>query len=442
MNEFKTEKKRFIRNVSWLFVAKSMPSAANFLEVIILARVLGLEVFGLFTLVAAYVGTVNRLLDFQVWESAVKYVGEFLEKKETDRVLSMIKFSYAVDLSTGILAFFVSVALAGFANEIFVKSPDTFEMVLILSFSLLFATTNTTSEALFRVFDRFRTITLVQSLESILKLALVLAALHFGYGIKGVFFAYAVVSLFGFMFRQILVVKMLRERGLGGWLSSKMGLLSERIREITWFLLNTSFVATLNIAGEGRVAILILGYFFDSTAPGLYRVARSVIKVINRITDPLYEVIFPRLVSLSSANLRDRFAEVAKYATKSLFKLVIPVSIAILLFAEQFIDLVFGDHYMPASDTMRILTVAALLSGATLCLTPSLLAFGRPGLRTVISVFKTLTYVVLLLVLVPQYSYLGAGIAHLIAVFLHFLLGTYVMYRLYKDWNKDGFKEV
>ena len=432
MNELKTEKKRFVRNVSWLFVAKSIPSAANFLEVIILARVLGLEVFGLFTLVAAYVGIVNRFLDFRVWESVVKYVGEFLEKRESDYVLSMIKFSYLIDASTGLLAFFVSVALAGFANEVFIKSPDSFEMVLILSFSLLFATTNTTSEALFRVFDKFKTITFVQSSESVFKLVLVLAALYLGYGIKGVFFVYAVISLFGFVLRQILVDKMLRERKLGGWLSSRVGLLSHKMKGIAWFLLNTSLVATLNIAGEGKISLLILGYFFDSSAPGLYRVARSIIKVIGRIIDPIYEVIFPRLVSLSSAKLYDKFAEVAKYATRSLFKLVIPVSVAILLFAEQFIGLAFGSQYIPASDTMRILTVAALFSGATLCLTPSLLAFGRPGLRTAISVFKTLTYVVLLLILVPEYSYLGAGIAHLIAVLFHFLLGGYVMYRLYR----------
>ena len=432
MTELKTEKKRFVRNVSWLFVAKSIPSAANFLEVIILARVLGLEVFGLFTLVAAYVGIVNRFLDFRVWESVVKYVGEFLEKKESNYVLSMIKFSYLIDASTGLLAFFVSVALAGFANEVFIKSPDSFEMVLILSFSLLFATTNTTSEALFRVFDKFKTITFVQSSESVFKLVLVLAALYLGYGIKGVFFVYAVISLFGFVLRQILVDKMLRERKLGGWLSSRVGLLSHKMKGIAWFLLNTSLVATLNIAGEGKISLLILGYFFDSSAPGLYRVARSIIKVIGRIIDPIYEVIFPRLVSLSSAKLYDKFVEVAKYATRSLFKLIIPVSVAILLFAEQFIGLAFGSQYIPASDTMRILTVAALFSGATLCLTPSLLAFGRPGLRTAISVFKTLTYVVLLLILVPEYSYLGAGIAHLIAVLFHFLLGGYVMYRLHR----------
>ena len=421
--------------MSWLFVAKSVPSAVNFLEVMILARVLGLEVFGLFTLIVAYVGTVNRLLDFRVWESAVKYVGEFLEKKQSDHVLSMIKFSYAIDVSTGILAFLVSVALAGVANDVFIKSPEAFEMVLILSFGFLFATANTTSEALFRVFDRFKTITFVQSSESAFKLVLIVAVLYIGYGIKGVLFVYAAVSLFGFALRQVLVSRMLREKGLGGWLSSRVGLLSHRMREITWFLLNTSLDATLTmVSNEGRVAVLMLGYFFGSAPAGLYRVARSVIKVIHRIMDPLYEVIFPRLVSLSAASLYDKFAEIAKYATVSLFKLTIPVSVVIFLFAEQFIGLVFGNQYVPASDTMRILTVAALFSGATLCLTPSLLAFGKPGLRTAINMLKMLMYIVMLLILVPEYSYLGAGVAYLIAVFLHFLLGGYVMYRLNREY--------
>ena len=161
MNELKADKKELTKNVSWLFVAKSVPSAANIVEMIILARFLGLELFGLLTLVVAYVKIISSLLDFRVWESVVKYVGEFTEKNESDNALSMIKFSYLVDVATGLLAFGVCVLLAGVANDVFIKSPDGFELVLIFSFSLLISTANATSEALFRVFDKFKTIVFV-----------------------------------------------------------------------------------------------------------------------------------------------------------------------------------------------------------------------------------------------------------------------------------------
>ena len=436
MSELKAEKKEFMKNVSWLAVAKFTPSAANVLEMIVLARVLGIEVFGLLTLVVAYVKIVSSLLDFRVWESVVKYVGQFLERNESSQALSMIKFSYMVDATTGLLAFAVCILLADFANDMFIKSPDAFELVLIFSFGLLVATVNSTSEALFRVFDKFKTIAFLQSIKSVFKLGSVLAALYLGYGIKGVLFAYVAVSFFEFLLTQIVINRMLKDRGLDGWLSAKVGLLSNRMREITWFLLNTSFNATLTIANEGRIAVLILGYFFGSAAAGLYKVARVVIKVVNRSMDPLYEAIFPKLVSLSASNLYERFFEIIKFSVRSLLKFVVPVLIIILLFTEQFIGLVFGDQYIPASNTMRLLTIAALFKGSAFWLTPLLLAIGRPGLRTVVNMFKILTYFVLLLVLVPEYSYLGAGISYLIAEFLNFLVSIYLGYRVNREYLK------
>ena len=430
MSDLKAEKKEFLKNVSWLFVARSIPSAANFLEVIILARFLGLEGFGLLTLVVAYVKIVNSLLDFRVWESVVKYVGEFIEKNESNHALSMIKFSYIVDAATGLVAFLVSISLARIANDIFIKSPDGFELILIFSFSLILATVNSTSGALFRVFDKFKTIVFLKLASSIFKLVSVLMALYLGYGIKGVLFAYAAVSFFDFILNQMVVNKILRDRNLGSWFSARVGLLSPRMREITWFLLNTSLNATLTIANEGKIAVLILGYFFGSGAAGLYKVARAVIKVVGRITDPLHEVIFPKLVSLSTLNLYGRLGEIIKFSVRSLLKFIVPVLIIILLFTEQLIGLIFGDQYIPASDTMRVLAVAVLFTGSTFWLTPLLLAIGRPGLRTVVSAVKILTYFVLLLVLVPRYSYLGAGITYLIVEFIHFLAVGYLAYRL------------
>ncbi len=434
MSELKAEKKEFMKNVSWLFVAKSVPSAANFLEVIILARVLGLELFGLLTLVVAYVRIINSLLDFRVLESVVKYVGEFIEKNESDHALSMIKFSYIVDALTGIIAFLVAILLADLANDMFIKSPDGSELVLIFSFSLILATVNSTSGALFLVFNKFKTIVFVKLLGSIFKLGSVLAALYLGYGIKGVLFAYVAVSLFNFILNQIVVHRILKERGLDSWLWAKVGLLSDRMREIVWFLVNTSFNATLTIANEGKIAVLILGYFFGTGAAGIYRVARSVIKVVGRITDPLYEAIFPKLVSLSTLNLYGKLVEMIKFSVKSLFKFIIPVLIIVFLFTEQLIVLIFGEQYVTAANTMRVLAIAVLFTGATFWLTPLLLAIGRPGLRTAVSTVKVLMYVALLLLLVPQYSYLGAGITYLVVEFVHFLAAAYLAKKLNRTY--------
>ena len=426
MNELKAEKKEFMKNVSWLFVAKTIPSAANVLEMIILARMLGLELFGLLTLVIAYVKIVNSLLDFRVWESVVKYVGEFMEKNETGHALSMIKFSYMVDAVMGIVAFLGCILLADFANDVFIKSPEGFELILIFSFSLLVATVNSTSQALFRVFDRFKTIVFVQLAKSILKLTSVVVVLYLGYGLRGVLVAYVAVSFFEFMLTQVMVDRILKGKGLHRWFFAKIGILSCRMREIIWFLVNTSFDATLSIAKEERISVLVLGYFFDSGAAGLYKIARSVIKVINRITDPLHEVIFPKLVSLSTSNLHERLVRIIKFSVRTLLKVLVPVLLVIFLFAEKFIGMVFGDQYVSASNTMRVLAIAVLFSGLTFWLHPLLLAVGRPGLRVAVSALKIIMYFVLLMLLVPKHSYLGAAVAYLIVEVVYFPVAIYL----------------
>ena len=305
---------------------------------------------------------------------------------------------------------------------------------MIFSFSLLFSTANATSEALFRVFDKFKTITFVNSSESIFKLVLLLIVLFLGYGIRGVLFVYIFISFFGFILRQVLVNKLLREKGLNNWFLSKIKTLSHKLREIIWFLFNTSFTATLTIAGEIYLPVLILGHFFGSAPAGLYKVAGSVIKLNRRITGPLYEAIFPKLVSLSTSNLYERFVEIIKFSTKSLFKFMIPASIIVFLFAEKIIGFIFGSEYIPASDTMRVMAVAILFSSTIFWLTPALLSMEKSGLRTSIYLFKILIYVVLLLVLVPKYSHLGAGISYLIVESLNFIVAIYLGFRLSSEY--------
>ncbi len=270
-------------------------------------------------------------------------------------------------------------------------------MILLLSLTLPFAGANATSEALFRVFGRFSTVTIVLLSEASLKLVFILVVLQLGHGITGVLFVYVAVSSFGFALRHALVAGMLRQEGLGAWLWSSTGLLFGKRKEMAWFMLNTGAGATMAVAGEGRVAALVPGYFSGVDATGLYRVARSVIRAIGRLADPIRDVMFPELVGLHAAESRDGFVGLVRFASESLLKLAVPVSLIVFLFAERFVTAVFSIEYALAADTMRVMAVSA---------------------------GKTLVYLVSLLAFVPAYSYMGAGLAFLVAEIFVFLVAT------------------
>ncbi|MFA9409306.1 MAG: oligosaccharide flippase family protein, partial [Candidatus Dadabacteria bacterium] len=294
-----------------------------------------------------------------------------------------------------------------------IHSPDAYVLIWIFSISLFIDTANSTSDAILRVFDRFRSIAFINTFQKLFRLIVVVGLLFSGFGIKGVLSGFILASFIGFSIRMWIVVKTLNENDLKGWLGADIGLIRDEWRGIAWFLGNTSFIATLKTGNEKYLGVMILGYFAGKEAVAFYKIASTVASLANKVVDPLYEAIYPELVKFTSSNAIKDFKKMIKSTTKSLVLIIVPLTIILLVFAEPIIRLVFGGEYLPATNALRILAVAVLIVRFTFWINPALLAMGRPGLRTILGSISTVFYLVLLLFLVPPYSYMGAAFAFL-----------------------------
>jgi len=407
----KTIKNRLFRNASWLFGGRTIAGVFSAIQTVIIARIMGVDNYGLLALIIAYVEIINNLFDFKVWETATKYIGTFWTNGEKGKTLSMIKFSYIVDISSGILAFIVAILTAKIASSYVIHSPHAYTLIWIYSLSLLIDTANSTSDAILRVFNRFKRIAFISSFISLFRLILVSFLLYFGMGINGVLISFIVASFLGFSIRMFIVSKTLGENQLTGWWRSDLNMIKEHWRGIAWFLGNTSIAGTLKMANDNYLGVLVLGYFSGKEGAAYYKIAKTFVKLIRNIMDPLYEAIYPELVRIISSNTLKDFKKLLRYSTKTLMKLTIPIAIIILIFSGTIITLIFGKEYLPASNTLRVVTVAIVITQLTFWINPALLAFGRPGLRTLVNTVSTAIYIVLLFLLVPKYSYIGAAFA-------------------------------
>ena len=408
-----SHKKELFQNATWLFGSKSAKSVITAVETIVLARILGVEQFGMLSIIIAYVAVINRFVDFRVWEGLIKYVGEYLEKKDKEKVASVIKLSYCIDFISGLAAFCISVVLAFFASSFFNLQGNSVELIVLYSFSLLINTANTTSEAVFRVFNEFKKITYLSTFEAGIRLIFVLVALFYGFGLVGVLSAYVAASVIGFINRQYFVGTVLRGRGIKFWINGKVTYLKGRYREIVWFFFNTTVGGTLRIADDNYLGVLTLGHFFGSDLAGLYKIARSSIKILTRFTDPLYESIYPKMVEMMNRKTYDELRGILKYAVKTLYKFTLPVAAVILVFAGLILDLIFGQQYVGAANTMRVIAIGAIVGQVSFWISPMLLAMDKVGIRTLYNFIEVITYVVFLIFLVPRFGLIGAGYAYL-----------------------------
>lgn len=428
---------RLFRNAFWLFGGKSASGMLSAVQTIVLARYLGASDYGLLVLVIAFVDILNNFFDWRMWETATKYIGTYWTKGDKQKTSSMIKLSYVVDILTGIVAFLVAILAAKVATTYFIKVPGAEPKIYIYSFSLLISTANATSEAILRVFNRFKLIAFVTSSTYLTRLALITVAVLLNMGVNAVLFCYVGAAFFGFIARAGLVLKTLSDNGLGAWWGARLSLLKHEWKEIAWFLGNTSFAGTLKMANDDYLASLSLGYFANKEAAAYYRVAKSVTKIMVRLIDPIYEAIYPEFVrtvtNKALANLKTMILE----STKSLGAILVPLSIAFVVFADLIVEIVFGGEYKGASSALRIVSIAVLLNQMTFWINPAFLAFGKPGLRTYVAVVSTLLYVLFLLLLVPKYSYLGAAFSFLGYAIVRVLVSMVAIKKSYREQERS-----
>jgi O-antigen/teichoic acid export membrane protein len=413
MSDSNKSRKKLFMNASWLFGGKTASGIFSAIQTVVIARILGVSDYGLLSLVLAYVAVLNMFFDLKVWETATKYIGTYWETGEHDKARSMIKLSYILDIGSGVVAFIIAILSAKLISTYIIHSPQAYVFIWIYSISLFVDTANSTSDAILRVFDRFKNIAFINSFQKFFRLIVVVALLYSGLGIKGVLYGFILASFVGFSVRMWLVMKTLKHNDLQGWLSADISLIRDQWKGIAWFLGNTSFIATLKTGNERYLGILILGYFAGKDAVAFYKIASSIASVVNRIVDPIYEAIYPELVKLASSNAIEDFKNMIKSTTKSLVLIIIPIGVIIIIFAEPIISFVFGKDYVPATSALRILAAAVLIIRCTFWINPALLSMGRPGLRTIMGVISTFIYLVLMFLLVPGYSYMGAAFAFL-----------------------------
>lgn len=433
-------KKRLFRNASWLFGGKTIAGIFSALQGVVVARILGVSDFGLLALIIAYVDVLNNFFDFRVWETATKYIGTFWTNGEREKTLSMIKLSYTVDISSGILAFIIAVITARIASAHLIHSPQAHMLIWIYAFSLLIDTANQTSDAILRVFDRFRRIAFVSSFNNLFRLILISIALYLGTGIKGVLFSYVASSFVGFSIRLSIISKTLEENGLERWWRSNLNLIRDQWREIAWFLGNTSLTGTLKMANDNLLGVLVLGYYSGKEGAAYYKIAKSFVRIMIQLIDPLYEAIYPELVRMFSIGATGDFRRLLKTSTKSVGKVMIPIAILIFVFSDYLIELIFGKKYLPSSNTLRIVTTAVLISQLIFWTSPALLAFGKAGIRNLVNTVSTAVYIGFLFLFIPKYSYIGAAWAFLLGNSTNSVISLWIMKNSLKRENKDRLK--
>ena len=165
--------------------------------------------------------------------------------------------------------------------------------------------------------------------------------------------------------------------------------------------------------------VLVVG-LLNPAAMGLYVVAVSLARTLDAFPAALAQVVLPKSASRPVEEVVAMVGRGLRVST------TISVVAALVLASLGPLALkgIYGPEFSSAVTIFRILLAEVVLSGITWILAQAFMASNRPGVISIMQGIGTGLTVPLLLVLVPRYGLVGAGLAMLTATTIRFVFAV------------------
>ena len=160
-----------------------------------------------------------------------------------------------------------------------------------------------------------------------------------------------------------------------------------------------------------RLDQLLLGGIASSAAIGLYFVAARISELTTVLGSSVADALMPEVAASQQADRAERLlAKSFRLTLYTLLLVLIP-----FWFATPFIlRFAYGEAFLAATGTLRILLLAAVVLGAGDVVVSGLNGFGHPGLSTIARITAAIVTVISLLILLPRMGIVGAAVASLL----------------------------
>ncbi len=412
------------------FAGKIIGRGLHVLGQIILARVLGPAVFGLYAIGWTIVRIGSVIAPLGLNNGVIRFAGQYWPKDQRS-IQNIVLQALQLAMSSGIV----------FGGMIFVGAPWIAKVVFHESelipvfrwFALVFplASGLRVGAAATRISERMQYSAFAEDLgQPGANLILIFIVMAFGWGLLGAVGA-AVISFVIGLTLALFYTRYLFSLSL-----------SKRTREIVPKRELLIFSIPTGLAGTFTMLIfwvdrLIIGHYLPSSEVGIYQAASQSAMLFAIILTGFNAIFTPMIARLYHAREHERLNELFKVSTKWGVYVSLPLFFVLALFPQDVMNVVFGSDYSAGALPMVILASAQLLNASTGAVGFLLIMTGRQNWWFSLSFFMFLANVILNIWLIPAMGLLGAAIATACSVSGLFLFGLGGVYLRLGYWPYD-----
>ena len=397
------------KNTFWLTISNVGGRALRAVVIIYSARVLGATEWGLFSYALSFVALITVFTDFGIGPILTREAAKTSDPLQKSRIVSTAFF-----LKIALLV--VGVGLVIFAAPDLTTIKEARFLFPIVSLILIFDTLQGFGFSLVRSLEKMELEAAFYLTTNVAIVIFGFLALHFSPSVR--FFAYAYAA--GTAVGATVTIFALRKY-FSKIFSNFQKKLVAPILGSAWPFVISGLMGSLMLNTD----ILLIGFFLSAEQVGIYSAADRPIQLLYVLPAILATSIFPifaRLAVSSQQKMRSVLERVLSLA----FLLSMPLALGGLVLGGDIIRIVFGQAYIPAVSSFRVLVITISINFTTAILSNAIFAYNRQKDLIKFAALGGIINIVLDLIFIPRFGILGSAWA----TFCAQLIGNFYL------WNK------
>jgi O-antigen/teichoic acid export membrane protein len=397
-----------------LFVGNFLATAVNAVAIIIMARLLGTDGYGTYSLSLVAPGLLTLFVGLGVNVSVTRYSAYYSSTGKPDEAKRFTRSAILFLLLFGIVLSALNYALAGLFSSTLISRPQLAGNVQVASLYVLGATLLSAVTAAATGWNMWGLAGASLALQSVAKLIIGPGLIIAGFGVLGAIDGQVLSFLLsGFAGIAVLYLVKLRRLPLRPW-----NLAPELVDMVRFGF--PVFVGGLISGLATYYVTILLASIASNSVFGLYQAASNFAVPIALVSSSIGGALFPAFSSLAGTggDLKLAFNLSVKYVSY----LIVPIALFLVASAPVLVPALLTSSFGPASPYLQLLSLAYLPVAVGLGVLP--VFFNGAG-KTRMTLYLYLAGTVLILVAAPLLALeLGLGVNGLIYALLASNLGS------------------
>ena len=376
--------------------ARLLGVALSLVTIGFIARYLGKDGFGSYSLILAFLYTFDSLADLGLYSLMIREISrpEVDEKKVVSNIFTI-----------RIVALIVLLLIASSIVWFFPYSSQVKNGTIFAAISFLFLSMGQVLMGIFQKYLKTDKSAIADILGRVVQFAIIIVVIKLGLGFYGVILSLIGGCLINFVLLFVFArhyVKFSLEFDFAYWkklIKATIPIAASIVLTLIYFKIDSIF---LSIPAINR----------NSVSPisdvGIYGIAYKILEGLIFFPAMFVGLIMP-LLSASAFNDREKFKKIFQKTLDILFVFIVPLIIGILMLSTQIVVLIGGKDFSASAGALNILVIAIGLIFLGNLFGNSIIALDKQKIGAWIYFAGMIFNIVTNLIFIPKYQYLGAA---------------------------------